>query len=222
MKFPVYLWVPKSGEKGFPRSSPHTVPAIIVIRVSSSLLLTLLTAIPRMLLLVLLRAAYSAPQAPFDIESRNRTRRADPAAINERRRPPAITSRSVNKQTIIATTTRRRGNQQSHIKLISTLESQRRNCYFAWNRSTRPCTSYVHIGVYAHSYTNISCGQVLLSETTPWFPLCFFFGFCDKFWKLPTLFLFLLCLAWLIGCLSRGRLPLFESEQRAGEGYLRG
>lgn len=120
--------MPKSGEKGFPRSSPHTVPAIIVIRVSSSLLLTLLTAIPRMLLLVLLRAAYSAPQAPFDIESRNRTRRADPAAINERRRPPAITSRSVNKQT--TTTTRRRGNQQSHIKLISTLESQRRNCYF--------------------------------------------------------------------------------------------
>lgn len=205
MKFPVYLWVPKSGEEGFPPSSPHTVPAIIVIRVSSSLLLTLLTAIPRMLLLVSLRAAYSAPQAPFDIESRNRTRRADPAAINERRRPPAITSRSVNKQT----TTTWGGNQQSHIKLISTLESQRRNCYFAWNRSTLPCTSYVHIGVYAHSY--ISCGQVLLSETTPWFPLCvFFFGFCDKFWKLPTLFLFLLCLAWLIGCLSRGRLPLFE------------
>lgn len=202
MKFPVYLWVPKSEEKGFPRSSPHTVPAIIVIRVSSSLLLTLLTAIPRMLLLVLLRAAYSAPQAPFDIESRNRTRRADPAAINERRRPPAITSRSVNKQT---TTTRRRGNQQSHIKLISTLESQRRNCYFAWNRRARATSisGYMHIHIYP---VTRSCWV-----KPPLGSLCvFFFGFCDKFWKLPTLFLFLLCLAWLIGCLSRGRLPLFE------------
>lgn len=217
MKFPVYLWVPKSGEKGFPRSSPHTVPAIIVIRVSSSLLLTLLTAIPRMLLLVSLRAAYSAPQAPFDIESRNRTRRW--SCGDKRASAPASNYFTFCKQTNNNNVSRKPTvahkinfyTRKSATKLLFCVKS--------------PSTSYVHIGVYAHSYTSISCGQVLLSETTPWFPLCFFFGFCDKFWKLPTLFLFLLCLAWLIGCLSRGRLPLFESEQRRGgegEGYLRG
>lgn len=76
----------------------------------------------------------------------------DPVVIWHRR-PPAITSPSVNKQT------NNSSNNASHIKLISTLKSRRRNCYFAWNFST---PSHGSFSIWnAALFNAISCGDCI-------------------------------------------------------------
>lgn len=180
MKFPVYLWVPKRRRKV--RHNHHFI---------------LISGCRRHCWLsgcdsqdAAAATAATAPQAPFDMATRNRTRRW--SCGDKRASAPASNYFTFCKQTAATT----RGDQQAHIKLISTLESRRWNCYFAWNRST-PCAGCVHIGVYGMCI--LWPGVPFENKTNPWYLLFFLFSvFCDKFSKITHIvFIFIILLLGL-------------------------